>query len=80
MVKFKGDQYYSRTIRKLEIEELPAILNPDQNEVPDEANKENEIWFNVALQSNTRRLVKNFSIHLLGFVIIVKNLRKNATL
>jgi len=50
-----------------------------QRYVPDE-NILKEMRFNVALLVNVLRLINNFSIYLLEFVIIVKNLLKSTTL
>jgi hypothetical protein len=68
-LSFKGTQFYFRTIRKLEIEELPAILNSDQNETSDQK----EMMFNVPLPGNTRRSVKKFYMYLIEIILIVNN-------
>ena len=39
-----------------------------------------EVRFGVPLSDKMKCLVKNFSLYLLSFVIIVKNIQKNTTL
>lgn len=48
----------------------------DQNE----ANGQEEMSFNAPLTGNTRRLVKNFSVYLFEYVIIVKQIQKSTAL
>ena len=40
------------------------------------ADFQKEMWFKVPLPINTRRMINNFSMYLIEFVIIVKKLQK----